>query len=425
MAFVNFSTREITAKIVYYGPGLCGKTTTLQYIFESIVPENKGQMVSLATDVDRTIYFDFLPLKLGKIQNFTVRIQLYTVPGQVRYNSTRKLVLSGTDGVVFVADLQKELMDENVKSFKNLVENLKSHGMSLGNLPHIMQYNKRDLPNLSSIEEMNTRLNRYNVPFFETCATTGYGILEGLKAISKLLMKDLNEKGVINRAKVQRVEQVVSQKVKTDTSLKPVFVNVPPAEGGGPRPAEPGGFFPESSFDVDVGETAGRGGVTEKSSERAAVPAAEEAVEKAGGARALPVEVALSNAAEEKKVETTQTYESGSLGFPPNPFQTFSYSGTFTDPILADALFAMEKDICQGNFKEAVVKARNVFIDILTDEEFFPALQDEGSKALALGISWKKYQRFVTVTKMASPSHENAMFAHHFVMDAYFSKSYF
>src|SRR5436190_7862691 len=152
MSFVNFSTKEITSKIVYYGPGLCGKTTTLQYIYDSVVPENKGQIVSLATDVDRTIYFDFLPLKLGKIQNFSVRIQLYTVPGQVRYNSTRKLVLSGTDGVVFVADSQRELMEENLKSHKHLVENLKEHGLSLKGIPHILQYNKRDLPALATVD---------------------------------------------------------------------------------------------------------------------------------------------------------------------------------------------------------------------------------------------------------------------------------
>ena len=140
MAFVNFSTREITAKIVYYGPGLCGKTTTLQYIFDSIVPENKGEMVSLATDVDRTIYFDFLPLKLGKIQNFDVRIQLYTVPGQVKYNATRKLVLKGVDGIVFVADSIADRRENNIISLNNLIENLQFYDIDIADIPIVFQY---------------------------------------------------------------------------------------------------------------------------------------------------------------------------------------------------------------------------------------------------------------------------------------------
>src|SRR4029078_5196120 len=147
MAFVNFATREITAKIVYYGPGLGGKTTSLQFIHNNLAPENKGKMISLATAEDRTIYFAFLPLNLGKIQDFAVRVQLYTVPGQVRYNATRKLVLRGADGLVFVVDAQKHKKLANVESFTNLEENLREHGKDLHELPHAIQVNKMDLPN--------------------------------------------------------------------------------------------------------------------------------------------------------------------------------------------------------------------------------------------------------------------------------------
>ncbi|MCI0447115.1 hypothetical protein L0152_28400, partial [bacterium] len=177
MAFVNFATREITAKIVYYGPGLGGKTTSLQFIHNNLAPENKGKMISLATEEDRTIYFDFLPLNLGKIQDFAVRVQLYTVPGQVRYNATRKLVLRGSDGLVFVADAQRLKKLGNLESFNNMEENLRELGKDLKDLPHSLQFNKMDLPDVMTSEEMNQILNRYNVPFFETVATTGIGVL--------------------------------------------------------------------------------------------------------------------------------------------------------------------------------------------------------------------------------------------------------
>ena len=195
MVLFNYSTRELTAKIVYYGPGLCGKTTNLQFIYDSL-PDNvkKGKMLSLATKTDRTLFFDFLPLELGTIRGMKTRVQLYTVPGQVFYNSTRKLVLKGADGVVFVADSQSKMLEANVESYKNLEDNLREMGIRIEEIPLVMQFNKRDLPNLASVEEMNSEINRHNAPFYEAVATTGIGVEDTLKAITKLVLNNLASK---------------------------------------------------------------------------------------------------------------------------------------------------------------------------------------------------------------------------------------
>jgi signal recognition particle receptor subunit beta len=194
MVLFNYSTRELTAKIVYYGPGLCGKTTNLQYIHGNLPETVKGKMLSLSTKTDRTLFFDFLPIDLGEIRGMKTRVQLYTVPGQVFYNETRKLVLKGADGIVFVADSQAQMLGANVESFKNLEENLKDHGHKLAEMPHVIQFNKRDLPKVSSIEEINNAINRYNAPFYESVATTGIGVQDTLKAITKLVLLHLTKK---------------------------------------------------------------------------------------------------------------------------------------------------------------------------------------------------------------------------------------
>lgn len=196
MAYVNFSTREILVKVVYYGPGLGGKTTSLQFIYNSLPQTHRGKMISLATDEDRTIYFDFLPVYLGKLQGFTVRLQLYTVPGQVRYNQTRRLVLKGVDGIVFVADLQKHRKFANVESMQNAEENLQYYGLKLEDIPHVIQYNKIDLPNIISHEELDPLLNKYQASTFCTCAVTGENVLDALTQISKLVFDDLRRKGL-------------------------------------------------------------------------------------------------------------------------------------------------------------------------------------------------------------------------------------
>jgi mutual gliding-motility protein MglA len=191
MSFINYSSREINCKLVYYGPGLGGKTTNLQFIYAKTSPEAKGKMISLATETERTLFFDFLPLSLGEIRGFKTRFHLYTVPGQVFYDASRKLILKGVDGVVFVADSQVERMEANIESLENLRTNLTEQGYNLDKLPFIMQYNKRDLPNVASLAELHEALNPTNVPEFEARATTGVGVFETLKAIAKAVLTEL------------------------------------------------------------------------------------------------------------------------------------------------------------------------------------------------------------------------------------------
>ena len=194
MVLFNYSTKELTAKIVYYGPGLCGKTTNLEFIYESLPEEKRGRMLSLSTQTDRTLYFDFLPVELGDIRGMKTRVQLYTVPGQVFYDETRRMVLKGVDGVVFVADSQAAMAEANLESFKNLEDTLIMHGLELSDVSMVLQFNKRDLPDIQTVEEMNAALNRFNVPFYEAIATTGIGVHDTLKAISKLVLRSLTQR---------------------------------------------------------------------------------------------------------------------------------------------------------------------------------------------------------------------------------------
>jgi signal recognition particle receptor subunit beta len=195
MSFINYSSREINCKIVFYGPGLCGKTTNLQYIYAKTNPDVKGKMISLATETERTLFFDFLPLALGQIRGFKTRFHLYTVPGQVFYDASRKLILKGVDGVVFVADSQIERMEANSESLDNLRVNLKEQGYELDKIPHVIQYNKRDLPNAAPLEEMQHLINGHGVPSFEACATVGKGVFETLKGVAKGVLTDLKKLG--------------------------------------------------------------------------------------------------------------------------------------------------------------------------------------------------------------------------------------
>jgi signal recognition particle receptor subunit beta len=195
MSFINYSAREINCKLVYYGPGLCGKTTNLQFIYNKTRPESKGKMISLATETERTLFFDFLPLSLGEIRGFKTRFHLYTVPGQVFYDVSRKLILKGVDGVVFVGDSQIERMEANLESMENLRTNLAEQGYDLDKIPFVIQYNKRDLPNSASTEELRRLLNPRSVPDFEASATQGMGVFDTLKAIAKLVLIELKKGG--------------------------------------------------------------------------------------------------------------------------------------------------------------------------------------------------------------------------------------
>lgn len=193
MALINYNSKEINAKIVYYGPALSGKTTNIKSIFEKINPEKKGKLISLPTQGDRTLFFDFFPLEAGEIRGYKMRFHLYTVPGQVYYNATRKLVLKGADGVVFVADSQRESMDANLESIANLRKNLAEQGINLDDFPFVIQYNKKDLPDALPPEVLNRELNHRNVPFFAASASLGEGVLETLTAVSKFVLADLKE----------------------------------------------------------------------------------------------------------------------------------------------------------------------------------------------------------------------------------------
>jgi signal recognition particle receptor subunit beta len=194
MPVVNPLARELVFKIVYYGPGLGGKTTTLQYIHANTKAEHRGKMVSLATPVDRTLYFDFLPIRVPNVRGLAVRLQLFTVPGQVYYNATRKLVLTGADGVVLVVDSQRARFDANLESLDNLRDNLREHGRSLEEIPHVIQHNKRDLGDVVPVEELEPKLNRYGVPSFATVATRGDGVFEALEAIARTVLDDFERR---------------------------------------------------------------------------------------------------------------------------------------------------------------------------------------------------------------------------------------
>lgn len=195
MSFIDFKRKEINCKIVYYGPGLCGKTTNLKHIYGKTKPDARGKMISLATETERTLFFDFMPLSFGEIKGFKTRFHLYTVPGQVFYDASRKLILKGVDGVVFVADSQFERMEANIESMENLRLNLEEQGFNPDEVPFVIQYNKRDLPNAAPIEELEETLNPNGLVYYEACAETGEGVFETLKAVAKLVLTELLKKG--------------------------------------------------------------------------------------------------------------------------------------------------------------------------------------------------------------------------------------
>ena len=194
MTFINYAAREINCKIVYYGPGLCGKTTNLQWIYDKTNPQAKGKLISLATETDRTLFFDFLPLDLGTVRGFKTRFHLYTVPGQVFYDASRKLILKGVDGVVFVADSQRERMEANIESIRNLEANLREHGLDLKTIPYALQFNKRDLPTAVPVDEMYRILNYKREPTFEAVSPQGVGVFDTLKAVAKLILIELRKR---------------------------------------------------------------------------------------------------------------------------------------------------------------------------------------------------------------------------------------
>jgi signal recognition particle receptor subunit beta len=198
MALFNYTAKEITLKVVYYGPGFSGKTTNLQHLHSILPYDARGKLISLATEGDRTLFFDFLPVNVGKIKDFNIKFQLYTVPGQVKYNATRRLVLKGVDAVVFVADSQKAMKEQNIESFNNMIENLVVDGLNMDDIPVVLQYNKRDLGNIMDVEELNSDLNKRNSPFFEAIAVEGRGVHETFNEVTDVLLKYITEKHKID-----------------------------------------------------------------------------------------------------------------------------------------------------------------------------------------------------------------------------------
>ena len=254
MVFFNWATMQMAAKIVYYGPGLCGKTTNLSFIYAKTAPGSRGEMVSLETETDRTLFFDLLPIEVGKVGGFRTRLQLYTVPGQVFYNTTRKLVLKGVDGVVFVADSQRPMLDANIESLKNLDENLQELGLTVASVPLVLQYNKRDLKNILSVEELNEALNpEGKFEFFEACAVDGHGVFETLKAVTKSTLKSLRKRMATQEAAAPTpptpafaprsiTGTLPPPTVAAPVSFNPAALRSAAAEGlsgPGPRPATP------------------------------------------------------------------------------------------------------------------------------------------------------------------------------------------
>jgi len=247
MALVNHTTREINAKIVYYGPGLCGKTTNIHLIFHRIAPGQRGKLISLATETDRTLFFDFLPVELGTIKNYKVRFHLYTVPGQVFYNATRKLVLKGADGVIFVADSQRAMLDANLESMMNLRDNFGEQGIDLTDFPMVIQFNKRDLPDILSIQEMNAALNPRKVPHYEAVAMTGDGVLKTFTAISKLVLQDMQK--FPDRHNFT-LGDIIGKNDKHPVGPKDLMEEVPP------EPSMPGAPMAEAKPEMEALESA-------------------------------------------------------------------------------------------------------------------------------------------------------------------------
>ncbi len=249
MAVINYSKKEISAKIVYYGPSLCGKTTNIQSIYASIKPDQKGKLVSLATEADRTLFFDFLPIEIANIRGFKTRLHFYTVPGQVYYNSTRRAVLTGVDGLVFVADSQRDKMEENIESLANLEENLNYYGKSMKTLPLVIQYNKRDLPDVTSAAEMEQILNQDGYPSFEAVATTGEGVLQTLTKITKMVLRHI-EMGT--SGKPQPKPQARTERFSVEQNAHAGGQPAAPSPPLNDPPKKPD--FPSSSPDIPMPE---------------------------------------------------------------------------------------------------------------------------------------------------------------------------
>lgn len=233
MALFNYTAKEITLKLVYYGPGFSGKTTNLQNLHSVLPNESRGKLISLTTEADRTLFFDFLPVDIGKVKEFNIRFQLYTVPGQVRYNATRRLVLRGADAIIFVADSQKEMKEQNIESYNNMRENLTVNNIDPDEIPIIFQYNKRDVKNVMSIGELNADINKENAPFFESCAVEGKGVKETFKEATDILIKHIAKK---HKVDIDAPVEIIKDSAAPAQAAPEPSVSSPPPRSTSPQP---------------------------------------------------------------------------------------------------------------------------------------------------------------------------------------------
>lgn len=454
MAFVNFATREITAKIVFYGPGLGGKTTSLQYIHNNLTPDNRGKMISLATEEDRTIYFDFLPLHLGKIQDFAVRVQLYTVPGQVRYNATRKLVLRGADGLVFVADSQKHKKLADAESFNNMEENLREHGKGLGDLPHVLQFNKIDLPGVMGSEELNQLLNKYNVPFFETCATTGIGVFDSLKSITKLVFNDLSKKALLQKKTKSTTGAAASYTMESAFVEKPKVSSVALVT---PAPEPVASAPPTYESKIEYTPEASRSDFIDKIEDTytpneepySELQLEEDMEDHSTGIEPIEIEPDQSNEMDYGNEDQIQVVEPIAEFDEAPPAQTmverieqeeasiaeknrvvqstalpFSYHSLFLDHSeFSNLMIQMESQIMANEYASCSLTARAAYSHLLN--LLYPTELTidnlESTKILALNIKFKRYLKFRHLLEAEKLEPSDLIFLHHFLTELYLS----
>ncbi len=421
MPVVNPLARELVFKVVYYGPGLGGKTTTLQHIHATAKPEHRGKMVSLATPVDRTLYFDFLPIRVPHVRGMGVRLQLFTVPGQVHYNATRKLVLTGADGIVMVFDSQRAREDANLETLENLKDNLHAHGKSLGEVPHVIQYNKRDLFDVTPIDELERSLNRHSAPSFSTIATSGDGVYESLEAITRAVMEDFDrrvpESRALERASLEVPEGGLVEALRRAESFggEPVF-------GTRTTLRTPTGLNRLSELpDTDVGEAAARavtgGGLPPDPSVSitpSPPPAALVTLPAVSGG-AVAVEVAQGSEPKAPRPAQSGPSSSGSLSFAPlfaageqGVVQVVETSLSLGDP--AAAVTSMDQLVARALASGAALVGSS-----------HDAPRDPALVALLLGIEPRRYLKFRALVREARAgtliSLEAGLGAYAFVLD--------
>ncbi len=423
MPVVNPLARELVFKVVYYGPGLGGKTTTLQHIHATARPEHRGKMVSLATPVDRTLYFDFLPIRVPHVRGMGVRLQLFTVPGQVHYNATRKLVLTGADGVVMVFDSQRAREDANLETLENLKENLSAHGKSLGEVPHVIQYNKRDLYDVTPVDELERALNRLSAPSFTTTATNGEGVYEALEAITRAVMDDFDRRVPESRA-LERAQLEIPEGGLVEALRRAEAMSAEPMFEGRMTSRTPSILRLSEMPDADVGEAAARAVTGEDHGPRTELkPGLPLETPEAG-----PVHVtmpAMSGGSDRTVVAPPPASSRPARSSSPSGTGGFSFSSLFPTGEQS-VVEAAETSLSLGDPAAAVLGFDQLVTRALASGAALvgsahDAPRDPALVALLLGIEPRRYLKFRALVREARGgqmvSTEAALFAYAFVLD--------